>query len=142
MDVEEATMDPQLGTILLDVTPGGDGVVDRAFLERNSHHVLTCHGPDAGAECPLVAGTGCSLVDSAHGVIFALDLDRADQRAILERYRKVLAPEVPMRVVVRPGQMAAHPDLLGGVEVWETEPSVADLDGFAARVEAADRDTG
>jgi hypothetical protein len=29
--------------------------------------------------------------------------------------------------------------MLGPIEVWEHEPTVADLDGFAAGVEAADR---
>jgi hypothetical protein len=29
--------------------------------------------------------------------------------------------------------------VLADVEIWEHEPSVADLDGFAAEVEASDR---
>jgi hypothetical protein len=31
------------------------------------------------------------------------------------------------------------PDLLGVFEIWEHEPTAADLDGFAASVEATDR---
>jgi len=34
---------------------------------------------------------------------------------------------------------ARYADLLADVEVWRREPSVADLDGFAREVEAADR---
>ena len=33
----------------------------------------------------------------------------------------------------------AYTDLLAEVEVWTHEPNVADLDGFAAEIEAADR---
>jgi hypothetical protein len=39
---------------------------------------------------------------------------------------------------VREGQKQRFAELLAGVQVWEEEPSVADPDGFAAQVEAAD----
>jgi hypothetical protein len=80
------------------------------------------------------------MVDQAHGIVFALDLDRGQHRAILRRYREVTRPELPIRVVVRPGQRAQFADLLTEFEVWEHEPTVAELDGFAAGVEAAERD--
>ena len=48
---------------------------------------------------------------------------------------------MPIRAVVRPGQRERYADLLGSFEVWEHEPTVADLDGFAAGVEATDRGT-
>jgi hypothetical protein len=134
-------MDQTLGTILIDITPGSSGEFDRSFLERNGHKVLLCHGPDEGTICPLLDGTGCTKVDEAHGIVFGLDLDVAQHREILERYRRVTAPEVPIRVVVRPGQAELHAALLSQFEVCEPDPTVADLDGFAAEVEAADRVT-
>ena len=132
-------MTERLGLILLDVTPGSGGEFDRSFLERTGHDVVVCHGPEHRELCPLLAGTGCDMVDRAHGIVFALDLDHAQHRAILQRYRDVTRPEVPIRVVVRPGQRAKYADLLTEFEAWEHEPTVAELDGFAAGVEAADR---
>jgi hypothetical protein len=125
--------------ILIDISPGTGGEFDRSFLERTGHDVIVCHGPEHGELCPLLAGTGCDLVDRAHGIVFALDLDRDQHRAILQRYHEVTRPEVPIRAVVRPGQREKYADILGPIEVWEHEPTVADLDGFAAGVEAADR---
>ncbi len=132
-------MDESHAMILIDVTPGGDGEFDRSFLERAGHEVAVCHGPGHDELCPLLAGTGCEMVDEAHGIVFALDLDEDQHRAILQRYREVTRPEVPIRAVVRPGQREKYADLLAAFEVWEHEPTVADLDGFAASVEAADR---
>lgn len=132
-------MDEQQGAILIDVTPGPDGEFDRSFLERVGHDVLVCHGPEKGQICPLLRGVGCENVDQAHGIVFALDLDVAQHRAILRRYRKVTPGDTPIRAVVRPGQRERYADLLADVEVWEGDPTAAELDGFAAEVEAADR---
>jgi hypothetical protein len=132
-------MTERLGLILIDVVPGTGGEFDRSFLERTGHDVVVCHGPEHGELCPLLAGSGCEMVDGAHGIVFALDLDRAQHRAILQRYRDVTRPEVPIRVVVRQGQRGKYAELLAEFEVWEHEPTVAELDGFAAAVEATDR---
>jgi hypothetical protein len=129
------------GMILIDVTPGSGGEFDRSFLQRSGHDVVMCHGPEHGDLCPLLAGTDCEKVDRAHGIVFALDLDQDQHRAILQRYREITRPEVPIRAVVRPGQRKQYADLLAAFEVWEHEPTVAELDGFAAGVEAADRST-
>ena len=134
-------MQDPFGTILIDVSAGAAGEFDASFLERTGHEVLVCHGPEHGGLCPLLAGTGCDNVDKAHGVIFALDLDNAQHRAILRRYGKITRPDVPIRVVVRPGQRAKYADVVEAFEVWEHEPTAADLDGFAARVEAVERFT-
>jgi len=128
------------GMILIDVTPGMGGEFDRSFLERTGHDVVICHGPEQGELCPLLAGTGCEMVDRAHGIVFALDLDDDQHRSILQRYHEITRPEVPIRAVVRPGQRTKYADLIESFEVWEHQPTVADLDGFAAGVEAADRD--
>jgi hypothetical protein len=122
--------------LILDVTPA-DGEFDRDFLEKLGHPVLVCHGPEQGHLCPILKG-GCRLVDEAHGVIFQVDLDRPQHRAILKRCRQVLAEDVPIVAVVRHGQKERFKELLGGVQTWEAEPTVSELDGFAAEVEAAD----
>ncbi len=132
-------MERERVTILIDSETDGDGEFDRAFLERLGHEVVVCHGPEHGALCPLLAGTGCEFVDNAHGIVFALDLDRPQHQSILQRYREVVADDVPIHVVVRPGQRERYAEMLGAFQVWEHDPSVADLDGLAAEIEAADR---
>ena len=57
MDREVAVKEPGTGTILLDVTPGPGEEFERSMFE------------------------------SAHGVVFELDLDRPEHRAIVVRYR-------------------------------------------------------
>jgi pentose-5-phosphate-3-epimerase len=79
------------------------------------------------------------LADAAHGVVFHLDLDRPQHRAILERYKAVLREDVPIRVATTFEQARRYASLLAGVQVWTHEPGTGDLDGFAAEVEAAER---
>jgi hypothetical protein len=123
--------------LILDVTPA-DGEFDRSFLERLGHPVLVCHGPEMGHLCPILK-TGCKMVSDAHGIVFQLDLERPQHRAILKRYQSVVASDTPIVAVVNEGQRAKYHDLLGGVRVWEGEPTASELDGFAAEVEAVDR---
>jgi hypothetical protein len=73
--------------------------------------------------------------------VFELDLDDPQHRTIVETYR-TKNPDIPIRVVVTDEQAQRYGRLLSGVETWSHLPSVADLDGFAAEVEAADRDAG
>ena len=127
------------GLILVDIEAGDGANFDQQFLEKIGHRVVVCHGPDDKSLCPLLAGRGCDWVTDAHGIVFVLDLDRPQHRAILGRYRDVVRPEVPIRAVVRPGQKERYAAVLDRVEVWEHEPTAADLDGLAAEVEAADR---
>lgn len=130
--------DTQAGVILLDVA-SGKGEFDRTLLERLGHPVTVCNGPEVAHLCPLLGGKGCDKFEHAHGVVFELDLDRAQHRRILERYRELGGPAMPIRAVVSDEQAARFRDLLADIETWPSEPSVADLDGFAAEVEAADR---
>ncbi len=124
--------------VLLDVLPGA-GTFDRSILERLEHEVVECGGPEEGNVCPLLGGEGCDKFDHAHGVVFELDLDRPQHRAILQRYHDLGGDDLPMRVVVSPEQQERYADLLAQVQVWDHSPTVADLDGFAAQVEATDR---
>jgi hypothetical protein len=133
---EEAGMDEFPEGIILDVTPGS-AVFEADFLERLGHPVLVCHGPMHDV-CPLLEDQSCEMLDSAHGIVFQLDLDRPDHRKILERYRRVLAADHPIRVVVQPGQDRAYAALLEGCQVWTHQPNAGELDGFAAQVEASD----
>jgi len=127
------------GMILIDVVAGDSAKFDQRFLERNGHPVVMCHGPAHDATCPILTSAGCEAVTNAHGIVFSLDLDRPQHRDILARYFEVVRPEVPIRVVVQPGQRERYAELLDRAEVWEHEPTAADLDGLAAQVEAADR---
>ena len=43
-----------------------------------------------------------------------------------------------MRVVTTEAQAARYADTLHGLTVWTHQPTVADLDGFAAEVDAVD----
>ncbi len=113
----------------------GDESADLAFLERLGHSVMVCHGPAPKTLCPILSGEGCPMVDETHGVLFMLDLERAQHRAILQRYKEVLREDVPIRVRATPEQATAHADLLSGVHVFE---EAVDLDGFAAEVEASE----
>jgi hypothetical protein len=131
-------MDDLQGVVLLDVSPGAAGDFDRDSLERMGHPVIVCHGP-ADKVCPLLGGQGCPKYEQAHGVVFKLDLGRPQHRAILRRYQQLARHDMPIRVLVPPTDAEGYADLLAGVEVWTHEPTVADLDGFAAEVEAADR---
>jgi hypothetical protein len=128
-----------VGLVLLDVGPGEAGDFDRSILERLGHPVTVCRGPEIGSLCPILGGSGCERFDAAHGVVFALDLDRAQHREILRTYAASRRDDVPVRVVCSAAQAARYAALLHDVEVWEHEPTVAELDGFAAEVEAADR---
>lgn len=126
------------GVVLLDVLDG-EGDFDRSTLERLGHPVITCSGPEVKKLCPLLGGEGCPKFAQAHGIVFELDLDRAQHRAIVRRYNELARPDLPIRVVVRPDQRGRYADLLSKLQVWDHSPTVADLDGFAAQVEAADR---
>jgi hypothetical protein len=122
--------------LILDVTPC-DEPLDKELLEQMGHPVQVCHGPEWGHVCSIVTGT-CPMVDSAHGIVFRLDLDRPVHRVILKRYQESVANDVPLVVVVAPGQEMEYADILTGVQVWIGEPTIAELDGFAAQTEAAD----
>jgi hypothetical protein len=124
--------------ILFDVPHGGEPV-DRQFLEQLGHRVMVCPGPEEGTVCPILSGEGCELAKGAHGIVFELDLDRAQHRAILSRYKESLRSDVPIRVVVRPGQADKYSDVVKGLKVLDHEPVAGDLDALAAEVEAADR---
>lgn len=133
------TRGPEQGSaILLDVN-GGDAAFVESFLERVGHPVTTCGGPEEGTICPLLTGEGCTKFEEAHGIVFELDLDRAQHRAILEHYAQLGPEDMPIRVVVRPDQQVTYAALLSQVEVWDHEPTVAELDGFAAQIDAVDR---
>ena len=129
---------PPEGTVLLDAPSGGDLQFDVSFLERNQHPVIVCHGPAAATLCPLLAVGECAKYGDAHGVVFALDLDRPQHRAIVERYRSE-NPDLPIRVIATAEQQERFAGFLSTVEVWGHSPTVAELDGFAAEVEASDR---
>jgi hypothetical protein len=127
------------GVVLLDVAPGEAGEFDQIILERLGHPVIVCHGPTVQSRCPLLGGEGCPKFEQAHGIVFKLDLGRPEHRAILRRYRRLARPDMPIRALATADEAERYAGLLRDVEIWTHEPTVADLDGFAAEVEAADR---
>lgn len=126
------------GYVLFD-RPGGGTPVDHEFLEQIGHRVMVCGGPTADAPCPILDGGHCELAENAEAVVFEFDLDRDDHRAILSRYKEVLREDMPLRVVLKPGQAERYPELISGLGVWSHEPVAGDLDAIAAEAEAADR---
>ena len=127
--------------VLLDA-PAGTGRFEHQILEDMGHKVMLCHGPSHEAPCPVLEDGGtCDMVETAHGVVFELDLDLDQHRKILRRYQVLVRPEIPMRVVLQDGQAEAYADLLEGVEVWTHQPSASELDAFSSRVEAMERTT-
>lgn len=123
--------------ILFDI-PEGRRPIDQEFLERLGHRVMVCHGPETGHLCPILSAEGCQLAEGAHGIVFELDLDRPQHRAILKRYKGSLRSDLPIRVIVRPDQITKYAELLTGLKVLDHVPVAGDLDGLAAEVEAAD----
>jgi hypothetical protein len=123
--------------VLFDI-PTGDKPRDRQFLEQLGHRVMVCNGPKDGGICPILTGEGCELAENAHGVVFELDLDRAQHRAILGKYKKSLKGDLPIRVVVTPEQASTYSHLLEGLKVLDHPPVAGDLDALAAEVDAAD----
>ena len=128
----------KLGTILVDSPPDIDPSIAVEFLQRTGHPVEVCGGPEGGSDCPIVVGQRCPKIESARGVVFSFDLDRPQHRAILAKYEEMVPEGTPLRVVVRPGQEQTYRDILAGVQVWTHKPTVGELDGFSAQVEAAD----
>jgi hypothetical protein len=124
----------ELGPILIDI-------VDESGVDvtASGHPVLVCHGPGDAHVCPMLEGSPCGLAEDAHGVVFALDLDKEHHRRILEAYKSRLREDVPIAVSIRPDQAAKYPELLTGIRVWTHLPAAGDLDALAAEVEAADR---
>ncbi len=131
--------EPSDGMILIDVSAGADGLRQAELLTRFGHPVRVCHGPDHDGRCPLLEGRDCPDFDAAHGVIFELDLDQPAHRTLVRRYRELAREDVPIRVVVTEEQAQRYADELRDVEVVTHVPTTADLDGFAAEVEAPDR---
>ncbi len=132
--------DTHEGRILF-VVPEGAADYTVSVLEKFDHPVTTCKGPDPGVDCPLVHGDGCPWYEEAHGIVFSLDLTDPAHQAILREYERLAATDrrdLPIRVIVPDG--TPIPDhLLDAVRTWSRDPNVAELDGFAAEVEAADR---
>jgi hypothetical protein len=131
-------MDRQV-PILIDAPDAGDVSYAKEFLEGLGHQTMVCQGPSEGTVCPILRGDSCEMIESAGGVVYEFDLDRPQHREILTKYKETLSDDKPIRVVVTPEHAAKYADLLVGVQVWSEEPSIGELDGFAAQVESVDQ---
>ena len=123
-----------LDTVLVDCRSELSWETD--LLRQRGHDVVYCPGSPLGASCPILGGDFCAKVAAASGVIFDLDLDRAEHRAILAKYRGLLGPEIPIRVLIREDQVAAYPELFEPVQMWIERPTPADVIEFAAALES------
>jgi hypothetical protein len=121
------------GTIL-EVHAGTDG--EREKLEHAGHQVVTCPGPAATGECPLVERGACPMVDAADGVVFRMDLDDPYHREMLRCYRSELGEATPLHVVVEEGQEERFAEDLAGLPVTVGGLG-AELPGFSAQVAMA-----
>lgn len=126
------------GAILLDA-PDGEGRFERSMLERLGHTVIECSGPAFGESCPLVRDGDCELFDQACGIVFELDLDRPQHRAILREYQALAPHDLPIRVVVDAEQRERYGGEFDGVMLWDHMPTITDLDGFAAQIDSLER---
>lgn len=122
--------------VLFDIPTGGSPK-DSQFLEQLGHRVMVCNGPPDGTLCPILKGEGCELAANADGIVFELDLERTQHRAILTKYKDALKGDLPIRVVVSPEQAAQYHELLKGLKVLDHAPVAGDLDALAAEVDAA-----
>jgi len=128
-----------LGGVLVVGPADSSRAFDARLFDMWEHPVDVCSGPDVKSLCPLLGGTGCAMFEAAHGIVFKLDLDRPQHRAILREYRELAGEQTPIRVMCTKEQAEHYASWLTDVEIWDHEPTTADLDGFAAEVEAADR---
>ena len=121
---------------ILDVNPHPEDLAwEQDFIDRLDDDVVPCCGPKVQGGCPILHGDHCSKLEGADGVLFQLNLDREDHRAILTRYTELL--EVPIRVVCTPEQAKRWGSLLADVEVTTPPMGPAALDAFAAEVESS-----
>jgi hypothetical protein len=107
------------GRVLVEVAGRGMGQVVERTLREQGYQVAVCGGPAVlrRRRCPLVQGDGCPLADGADLVVYALDLDDADDREVLEAHRA--HPERRACVVVPPALVDRYRSLLEGYEVVE-----------------------
>ena len=95
--------------------------------------VALCRGPAPDQTCAGVTGGGCGEFDwnDEEAVVFGLDLDRPQHRAILLHHRR-LGQDLHPRAVVTPEQAVRHASLLRDVRVWfDMGSTQADTDSDA-----------
>jgi hypothetical protein len=127
------------GRVLVELAGRAMGTAVERTLEQQGYQVAVCGGPTSlhrGA-CPLVTAGTCPLVDGADVVVYALDVDDADDRAVLEAHR--LHPERPACVVVPPRLVERYRALLEGYEVVESPLTPGKLTDALGRITARGR---
>lgn len=118
--------------VILDVNPDPEALHwEDDWLGRQDVDVVTCSGPHE-VECPLLQGKPCGKIAKVDGILFQLNLQRADHREILRTYAENL--DIPIRAVVSEGDKEEFADLLADVEVVTPPVGPSSLDGFAAEV--------
>jgi hypothetical protein len=107
------------GRVLVEVAGQGMAQVIERTLRDQGYQVAVCGGPAAlpRHRCPLVETGTCPLADGADLLVYALDVEDADDREVLEAHR--LHPERPACVVVPPALVDRYRSLLRSYEVVE-----------------------
>jgi hypothetical protein len=119
--------------VILDVNPHPEALEwEQEWLTRMGFPVIPCCGPERQGGCPILGNGRCKRIDEADGVIFQLDLDRAEHRRILTQYIRQLY--VPIRVVATRDQQARWAHLLQFVKVFNPPVGRGTLDAFTAEV--------
>lgn len=122
--------------VVLTVAADGDHV-SRARLEDMGHMVLSCRGPEQNGCCSLLDSGECQLAAMADGILFELDLDVAENREVLHRYRTEFGRTTPVRVLLKPGQAERHRDLLADVDASEGTIGFDEMSDFSKRASQA-----
>ncbi len=104
--------------VLVENSDPATGYAMQKLLTDEAFDVQYCGGPDhlRRHRCPLVTQGKCSLVEGADVVVHSLNLDRADQAAVLRGIREV-HPDTPVVVEVPTPVLEKHADLLEGFTI-------------------------
>lgn len=130
----DVTMTARPHRVVIENADPASREAERRALRARGLDVVDCGGPrDLGvAGCPVVTSGRCSLVEHADVVLFDLDLDNEDDRAVLAAMRAA-HPDVPVVLEVPTAKARRHAGVLAGLTVIPPY----DAEHLAATVEAA-----
>ncbi len=83
------------------------------ILEKAGYQTACCDGPEDGARCGLVAGSGCSGCSDADVVVHTLRHSDPRNREVLLEIRKRF-PDLPLIVEVPGPRVERYPDDFAG----------------------------
>ncbi len=107
-----------LGTarVVIESRDSASAAATASTLQARGYDSVVCAGPGGRDGCPLVSEGRCELIEDADVTYFDLDLDDADERAVLESMRASY-PQMPVVVEVPNSVALRHASLLAGCHV-------------------------